>query len=394
MLQKIFHEHRIRTLLPLLVAAAFVVGANGLLFTVVAVRASQEGWSVTTIGIMSALFSVGFAVGCGSFARLLSFSSHRALFSILVIGSAIATASMALATDPLFWNLTRLLSGFAYAGLLALIESSINANVSNSHRARALSLYRVVSLVSVSLAQLVIPLAGIEGHAIFLIVALTLMTSLLPLAVFGPTDPVGAASWKPQLLATWRTSPLASLGAFAAGLTVTTFRSTGAVYAHVLGLSPSEIATFMSAGLIGGLVLQYPLSMISDRFNRIAVIALTMMGACLSELGIAAFAGESVSVNTAGIVIFSAFSFPLYALSAAHGNDRASMKGGYVMFAAALLFFTSLGGTVGPLVVSPMMDRYGANGFLFYMLAVHGSMAVYASCTLFHRRAGVGRHSG
>ncbi|NTJ43206.1 MFS transporter [Agrobacterium larrymoorei] len=378
-------QNQIRLLLPVLITAGIVIGAHGLQLTFVAVRAAHAGFPVTTIGVMSAVYSLGFGVGCLSITRLFSALSHRQTFAILALYGSAVTASMTLTVKPEAWIVLRFLSGFTYAGLLAIIESSINANITNSHRARALSVHRLVNLGSVALAQYVIPSAGVDGPTIFLLIAGALIISLLPFSLVRVSRPAGVVNMRSSVLKAWRISPVAVLGTITTGLTVTTFRSTGPVYAHSAGMAPADIATFMSAGILGGLILLYPLSLFSDRSNRILVVILTMLGAVATEACIAVFAGTSQLGNLAGIVAFGAFSFPLYALSAAHGNDRAAAQADYLTLAAALLFFTSIGGTLGPLIVSSMMERYGYASFLYYMMAVHAAMGTYALFALNNR---------
>ncbi|WP_421360342.1 MFS transporter [Agrobacterium rosae] len=369
---------QIRYLLPLLITAGIVIGAHGLQLTLVAVRGAHEGFAVTVIGIMSALYSLGFALGCLCVSRLFSRLSHRQTFMLLATVGAVVTGLTASTIDPNIWIGLRFLSGFAYAGLLAVIESCINANVGNSYRAQALSIYRLVNLGSVAAAQHAIPSVGIDSPALFLMISVALIISLVPFAFVKTAHAAATTNLRFDPAGAWRISPLAVLGAIVAGLTVTTFRSTGPVYAHFIGLTPAGIANFMSAGMVGGLILQYPLGFFSDKLSRVAVILFTMVGAVATEAFLIAFAGTNALSNIVGIIIFGAFSFPLYALSSAHGNDRAARGDDYVLLAASLLFYTSVGGTLGPLIVSALMQSEGEASFFWYMLVVHGLLCAYA----------------
>lgn len=54
---------QVRQLLPVLVTAGMVIGVHGLQLTLVAVRGASHGFSVTLIGVMSAVYSLGFCHG-------------------------------------------------------------------------------------------------------------------------------------------------------------------------------------------------------------------------------------------------------------------------------------------------------------------------------------------
>ncbi|TIX90523.1 MFS transporter [Rhizobium sp. P44RR-XXIV] len=369
-------SNHVKPLLPIFTTAGIIIGAHGLQLTFVAVRGAHEGFPATVIGVMSAVYSVGFALGCLCVSRLFFGMAQKRALTLLAVVASILTASMVLTDEPSAWIVIRFLSGFAYASLLAVIESEINANVSNSYRARALSIYRLISLGTVALAQQVIPSVEVDGPAVFFIISVAILISLVPISFIKTSGRASTMELRFNFVRAWHTSPIAVLGAIAVGLTVTTFRSTGPVYAHSIGLTPAEIANFMSAGIIGGLILQYPLGVFSDRSNRVAVILCTAIGAAATEMFLATFAGTNEVRNIAGTVIFGAFSFPIYALCAAHGNDRAE-KRDYVMLASTLLFFVSIGGALGPLIVSAVMQSEGQASFFYYMMAVHGLMSAY-----------------
>lgn len=379
--QDIMVSSQIKTFLPLLMTASIVLAAHGLQLTYVAVRAAHEGFSLSLIGAMSATFSIGFACGCLSVFRLFPGKAPREVLAILACVASLLTVSMIFTQDPGVWIVTRFCSGFAYAGLLVTIESCINAVVTNAYRARVLAAYRLINLTSVALAQYGLPLAATDGPAVFLIISVALLIAQLPILRIETRAEIKVPTSQFNLCKAWRISPLTFVGCVASGLTVTTFRSTGPAYAHSIGLAPSDIANFMSAGIIGGLILQYPLGLLSDRKNRTVAILVTTLGALAAEICLATSLAPSHPGTTLAVLTFGAFSFPLYALSAARGNDRAQ-NGDYVVLAATLLFLTSIGGAVGSASVSVLMEMLGEKAFFTYMMAIHGFMAICAIFTL------------
>ncbi|MDS7596713.1 MFS transporter [Agrobacterium tumefaciens] len=361
--------NQIRPLIPLLITAGILIGGNGLQGTYIALRGLSEGFAASTIGLISAAYSMGFAFGCIYVTRILRKVGHIRAFATMAAIASAASIAMPLIMHPLFWMLMRFIIGIAVACLFAVIESWINAQVTNSNRARTLSIYRFVDLGSVTLAQYVIPIAGIAGPVVFTLIAVALSLSVVPISLADKSNPAPPKQIPFNLFAVWRISPLAVVGCVAVGLSMAAFRNIGPIYAEQIGLSVTSIATFMSAGIIGGVVLQYPLGAYSDRYDRRIIILATTAGSVVVGLFLALFAGTDEWSNIIGVFIFGAFALPLYSLSSAHGNDHAK-EGEHAMVSAGLLFFWSIGATMGPLLASVLIDVFGPKALFGYTAAI------------------------
>ncbi|MHB0952306.1 MAG: MFS transporter [Allorhizobium sp.] len=366
----------IRALSPLLITAGILIGGNGLQGTYISLRASSEGFSTTIIGVIGAGYSIGFAIGCIYVTRVLRSIGHIRTFSAMAAIAASSSLAMSLVIDPTFWFLMRLVTGICFASLFATVESWINAGVTNATRARTLSIYRLVDLFSVTAVQYLIPIAGIEGSVIFSLVTMALTLSLVPISLADRSSPAAPEAIRFDVRALWNISPLATVGAIVVGLTMAAFRNLGPIYGEEIGLSVTAIATFMSAGIVGGVVLQYPLGVYSDRLDRRVVILLTTAGTVATGLFLAFVAGDREWANVAGVFVFGAFAMPLYSLCSAHGNDFAK-EGEHAIVSAGLLFFWSLGATIGPLFASILLDHFGPRALFVYTSAIQAMFMVY-----------------
>ncbi|MCK8781584.1 MFS transporter [Rhizobium sp. NTR19] len=355
----------IRPLIPLLVTAGILIGGNGLQGTYVALRGSAEGFSPSIIGMIGAGYSVGFAIGCVYVTRLLRQIGHIRTFAAMAAISAVAAIAMSMIIDPVFWFAMRFVTGIAVASLFAAVESWINAKVTNANRARTLSVYRLVDLSSVTVAQYIIPAVGIPGPIIFNIIAMALTLSLVPISVADKSSPAPPETLTFDLKAVWRISPLSVIGVISVGLSMAAFRNIGPIYAEAIGMSITSIATFMSAGIIGGVVLQYPLGIYSDKLDRRRVILWTTVGSIITGAYMSFGAGSNETANIISVFLFGAFSMPLYSLCSAHANDYAK-PGEHALVSAGLLFYWSLGATVGPLLASILLEYYGPRAFFAY----------------------------
>ena len=367
---------QLRPLIPLLITAGILIGGNGLQGTYISLRALQEGFSTSLIGLVGTGYNIGFAIGCIYVTRILRSIGHIRTFSAMAAIASAASLAMVLLIDPWFWFLMRLIAGICFASLFATVESWLNARVNNSNRARTLSIYRLVDLGSVTAAQYLIPTVGIEGFQLFAIVSMALTLSLVPISFADRSSPGLPEAIKFDVKALWNISPLATIGCIVVGLTNSTFRSLGPIYAEGIGLSITAIATFMSVGIIGGVVLQYPLGLYSDRRDRRLIILFATFGSLLAGLYLALFAGSDEWLNFIGIFIFGAFAMPLYSLCSAHANDHAA-EGQHALVSAGMLFFWSCGAIIGPLFASFMLDIFGPPALFIYTAAVLAAFMLY-----------------
>lgn len=375
--------HDIRPLIPLLITAGILIGGNGLQGTFIALRGIEEGFSTSVIGMVGAGYFIGFVFGCVYITKIMRAIGHIRAFSALAAIASAASITMVLVIDPISWFLMRLVQGVCFAGLFAVVESWLNARVTNATRARTLSVYRFVDLGSVTAAQYMIPLFGVSGIDLFAIIAMALSLSLVPISFADKSSPAPPKDVKFDIKVLWSVSPLATVGCIVIGLTNSSFRSLGPIYADGIGMSVTSIATFMSIGIFAGIVLQYPLGHYSDKLDRRVIILVSTIGALLASIFLAFLAGDGELANFIGIFAFGAFALPLYSLCSAHANDHAA-PGQHALVSAGTLFFWSIGAVVGPLIASFLMDAFGPHALFAYTIVV---LTFFVAYTLARIRA-------
>ena len=80
-------------------------------------------------------------------------------------------------------------------------------------------------------------------------------------------------------------SPLGFIGVTAVGFMNGAFYSLAPIYANEIGLDQMGISWFMGAVIVGGLLLQWPVGRLSDRFDRrkvlIGIASATAVGGLL-----------------------------------------------------------------------------------------------------------------
>lgn len=361
----------IRPLIPLLIAAGILLGGNGLQGTLIALRGAQEGFSPAMIGFMGTCYFAGFLLGCIFITRIMKAVGHVRSFASLAAIASAGTLMLILFIDPVMWSAMRFASGFCFAGLFTVMEAWLNSGVSNHDRARVLSFYRIIDIGSVTGAQFLIPMVGADGFAIFAVMSIMITLSLVPVSLGDRTNPAPPQNVKLDLARVFRISPLGCIGCVAVGMTNSAFRTLSPVYAAEIGMSVTDVVTFVSVGIIGGALIQYPLGALSDRWDRRAVLLLSSAGAMATALAIAFGAGSVPLTNFVLVFVFGSFAMPLYSLSAAHANDRAG-KGEFVLVNAALMLFYSIGAIGGPVMASYGMQRIGPQALFIFCASVYG----------------------
>ncbi|PBB42339.1 MFS transporter [Mesorhizobium sp. WSM3866] len=365
----------IRPLIPLLIAAGILLGGNGLQGTLIALRGAQEGFSASDIGLMGTFYFAGFLLGCLAVTRILKAVGHVRTFAALAAIASVGTLLLVLVIDPVMWCAVRFAGGFCFAGLFTVMEAWLNSGVGNKDRARVLAIYRMVDIGSVTGAQFLIPIFGAGGFAIFAVMSMMITFSLVPVSLGDRSNPAPPEDVKLDLPRVWRISPLGSIGCIAVGLTNSAFRTLSPVYAEEIGMSVADVVTFVSVGIFGGALIQYPLGYLSDRRDRRSVLLATTCCAMLAGLALAFVARADPFLNFIIVFIFGSFAMPLYSLSAAHANDRAG-KGEFVLINAALMLFYSFGAIGGPIAASAVMQHFGPSALFVFNAVVYAVLII------------------
>jgi hypothetical protein len=136
----------------LLSVAALLLG-NGLLSTLLIVRAGHKGFSTGAISAMMSFYFAGFTIGALVLPPIIVSVGHvRTFAGFAAIASMTALLHVAF-VEPIAWMPLRLITGFAYAGMILATESWLNAHALPSTRGQLLSIFGVVSMGSWAIGQ-------------------------------------------------------------------------------------------------------------------------------------------------------------------------------------------------------------------------------------------------
>lgn len=362
----------VRTLIPLFASFALLVIGHGLLGTLLGIRMSLAHFSMQSIGVVSACYSVGFVLGTRLDGRAIRNVLHIRAFAALCAIAAACVCAFVLFVEPVFWALLRLIYGVSIAGLYMVVESWLNANSGRAERGRILGLYSAITYLGFGGGQFLLLFDTPGNSHLFLLVSLLITMSLVPIALARVGPPEVADIQPMKLREVYRLHPCGFAGALAAGVVIGSFLGMGPVFAKASGFSSLQISLFMGLTICGGFVLQWPIGIISDRHSRRHVISVVSLCIAVLSAAIAILDARSVFTVIILAMAWGAFSFTLYPVSVALINDRiAATK--FVPASAALLLLYSLGMIAGNLSAGQVMAMWGRSGlFLVGALASTG----------------------
>ncbi len=363
-------------ILPVLIASGILLAGNGLQGTLIAVRGGIEGFSPTVIGLFGTTYYLGMLLGCRYGPQVIGGVGHIRAFAAFAAIAASAALFMILVIDPFMWMGMRFATGFSFAVLSMAIESWLNERAGNADRGRVLGLYRTVDLCAVTGAQFLLPVFGAASFALFCVVAIFFCIALVPVSLSRGPSPKPPEVHGLLIKRVWLLSPLAVAGCLTIGLTNSAFRLVGPVYASDIGMDAGQIAIFVSAGVVGGALLQLPLGWLSDRYNRRWIVVLATSGAALGGFLLSLLDGSNVTLIYLGALMFGAFALPLYSLSIAHASDLVE-PGEFVSVSASLMFVFGLGASIGPFAASVVIEQFGPQAIFTYTTAMHGGFLLF-----------------
>jgi MFS family permease len=368
----------------LLASVVLLVLGNGLQGTLLGVRAGFEGMGATTVGVIMSAYFFGYLFGSLHSPAMVARVGHIRTFSALAsITSAVALAH-AIAPTAAVWTVLRAAHGFCYAGLVLVIESWLNGSTTRRFRGRVLAVYGTAVSASWALSQALLILAPAAEFVLFAAVSILMSLALVPISLARVSTPSVVETPRMGIAHLYRTSPSGVVGVAAVGFCLSAFTGLAPVSGQQSGWTEGRIALFMTAWLLGALLMQWTLGSLSDRVDRRWVIAgasLASAGWALAlglgpHLGTPVGAGAPVAATVALVFAYGGFSLPVYSICVAHANDLIA-EHELLPAASALLLVFGAGSIAGPLAAGAATRAFGPPGLFVLLGAVHVLAAAF-----------------
>jgi len=378
----------LKPFIALYAAMLLVAMSLGLLTTFLSLRLTYEGFSAQVSGIILTFYFMGSVVGNFYCSRLIRNVGHIRAFTAF---AAITTAMIMLHgyfISAFAWAIFRFFSGIAAIGLYMVIESWLNESTQPQTRGRVFSIYMVVNYLGVGVGQQFLHFGEGKDQSLFFLIGFLLVSCIVPVASTRSISPEMIKSEPMRLKIILQKAPMGMVGCFTAGLISSSFYTIGPLFCHQINLTLSQISYFITITVLGGLLLQWPVGLISDRFDRsLTIPVLGVLFAFMSGVMILA-AQNSVGALLTATALFGGLMFTIYPTAVARVHDMFESKN-VVNVSSAILLFYGIGAMIGPLASSSTITLLDSPyGFYIYFSA---TSTLYALVSIILRQKEIAR---
>ena len=353
-----------RPVLLLLCGLLLLTLAIAVLNTLVPLWLAHENLPTWQVGMVSSSFFTGNLLGTlmtGSLIKRFGFNRSYYLASLIF---AVGCAGLGLMVGFWSWMAWRFIAGVGCAMIWVVVESALMCSGTSRNRGRLLAAYMMVYYVGTVLGQLMVSKLPTDLMSVLPWVTGMVLAAILPLLF---TRIVNQSSEHQEATHIWpmlrlRQARLGVNGCIISGIVLGSLYGLMPLYLNHQGVSDSGIGFWMAVMVSAGIVGQWPVGRLADRFGRLLVLRVqvfvVIMG-CLAMLSNAAMAPALFILGAAG--------FTLYPVAMAWACEKVEHHQLVAMNQALLLSYT-IGSLLGPTFTSMLMQNFSDN-LLFIMIA-------------------------
>jgi MFS family permease len=144
-------------------------------------------------------------------------------------------------------------------------------------------------------------------------------------------------------------------------------------------MSVFEVSLFIGSAVFGGLLLQWPVGRLSDRFDRRTVLFWILIAATLiaaAEIALARFGGGDLYHLMLLTGLYGGAATAVYPISVAHAYDYVE-RDRLVAASSGLLLSYAIGATAGPLIASALMQATQPIALFAFIGLVTGAFGMF-----------------
>ncbi len=352
------------SLTALLSAALLMLLGNGLLGSLLGLKLTQAGAGPLATAMVMTGFYAGLVTGAQLGSKAIRRVGHIRAFAAACSVNVTTTLLLTLTTSASLWAVLRFGTGISMMASYMVIESWLNERSEASMRGRVFSIYQVVTYLAIGGSQFLLGLDAESGHRLLVVSALLFSICLLPIALTKAVIPAPLEKADLNLKALFSKAPHAFYGCLAAGLLNGAFYALGPTYIFSQTGDASSVGVFMGVTIFGGLLLQWPLGLLSDRYKRRRIMQVLGLATAITSL-LLLLTGQWLFVELGVALIWGGLAFTIYPIAVAYANDRIETDE-LVPAAGALLIFYGVGAATGPLLAGLSMKVGGAQGLYLF----------------------------
>ncbi|MEM9603424.1 MAG: MFS transporter [Pseudomonadota bacterium] len=347
---------------------------TGVVHTLLVFRADAEGFSTVQIGLLQSAYQLGWLVAALIAPTLIRRVGHVRVFSAMAAASSAVIIAHLLVIEPTIWLAERFAMGICTAVLMVVCESWLNDMSANTVRGKVLALYTIISWGTPMIGVWLLRFASTESAFFFIVASICISLAVVPMLLSASRTPRFLDTQRLGFRTLYRRTPLGVIGALLSGACHGAFFATVALFGTVSGFSVAEISTLITIALGGGVITQWPIALLSDRYDRRAVLASVSALGAVTGLYFGVTETDTFLRACVAAFLLSACVLSLYSQCIAHTNDHIATQE-VVPAASTLILLYGLGFAITPAVTAPLLDHSPA--YFFHVNAL--LMAVLAT---------------
>ena len=354
-------------------ASLMMLIGSGLLSTYLALRLAADNVDGLWVGALMAANYFGLVLGGKIGHRLIARVGHIRAYSACagIVGAAVLGHGL---VDWLpAWLVLRTIVGLGMMCQYMVIESWLNEQADANQRGLVFSGYMIASYLGLVLGQLILVMHPGLGLELLMLVALCFALCLVPVTLTRRIHPapLHPAPMEPRFFI--KRVPQSLSTVLGAGLIIGSFYGLAPLYASQQGLSTEQVGLFMGSCIFAGLLVQWPLGWLSDRYDRALLIRCFAGFLAVAALPLAILPQVPLEVLFVVGFLCSLVQFCLYPLAVAFSNDH--VEGDRRVSLTAMLLVTyGVGASIGPLAAGVLMKFFGSQSlyafFSFFALVL------------------------
>lgn len=363
------------TLPSILIAVFLFMMAVGLLNIFLSVRMSLSDVNAQVIGIVMACYFGGMMAGSLYARTIVARVGHIRSFTAFAAVATISVILHGLLDSLATWSVLRVLTGFSLAGMYLVVESWLQEIATQGDRGRLFSFYMISNYLGMAAGQLMLNVGDPVGIELVLVTALLFALCLIPIALTRATHPAQIEVHKILFLEFMRHAPQGSLGSFSSGMIIGAYLTLAPAWGVQHGLGSAKVSLFMALSIIGGLILQWPIGKLSDRYDRGLLMMILGIAMAVMPLGFIFNIGIP-ALTLIGALAFGGIAYSVYPLSVCHANDQ-TPAGQFVMTTTVMLLLYGIGAAIGPLLAALFMWLLGSSGLFIFIMITAALLAAF-----------------
>ncbi len=353
-----------RPVLLLLCGLLLLTLSIAVLNTLVPLWLAHDNLPTWQVGMIGSSYFSGNLLGtllAGTLIKRFGFNRSYYLSSVIFAAGCVG---LGITLGFWSWLAWRFIAGIGCAMIWVVVESALMCSGNAHNRGRLLAAYMMVYYLGTVLGQLLVSklptgLMDVLPWATGLVLA-AILPLLFTRIVSEHSEAQGTTRIWPMLRL--RQARLGVDGCIISGIVLGSLYGLMPLYLNHQGVSDGEIGYWMAVMVSAGILGQWPVGRLAERFGRLSVLRVQVL---VVSLGCAAMLG-GVAMGPA-LFILGAAGFTLYPVAMAWACEKVEHHQLVAMNQALLLSYT-IGSLLGPACTALLMQHL-ADNLLFIMIA-------------------------